>query len=231
MILLFDTSTPTGYLALGDGTRVLAQATWQAEQSHSRQLPPHIQAALAQTAVTTADLTHIAVGIGPGSFTGLRVALATAKGLAVTLNIPIVAVTSLKLFAAACRATTPQIVATTDAFRGELYMGIYEQVTGEGTVRSFKQNQEVLSMTPDNAIETIRQLSDPFTVTGSGFARYASQFTNALGPMPFVPLTDPDFAGMLGVAIEHIKEARFADPAAILPYYVRHAEAIEKQRK
>lgn len=224
MILLFDTSTPTGYLALGDATQVRASATWLAEQSHSRQLPPHIQTALAESKLTAADLTHIAVGIGPGSFTGLRVALATAKGLGIALGIPIVAVTSLKLFAAACRATTPQIVATTDAFRGELYVGVYD-------ARSFKQNQEVLSMTPDNAIAALRQLENPFTMTGTGFARYESQFTNALGPIPYVPLTDPDFTGMLSIAAEHIKEARFADPAAILPYYVRHAEAVEKRRK
>lgn len=231
MILLFDTSTPTGYLALGDSSRVLAHAMWQAEQSHSRQLPPQIQSALAHGGITAAELTHIAVGIGPGSFTGLRVALATAKGLAISLNIPIVTLTSLKLFAAACRATTPQVVATTDAFRGELYIGIYEQTVGEGSTRSFKQKQDVLSMTPDAAIEILRQLRDPFTVTGSGFARYESQFTNALGPIPYVPLAEPDFAGMLTVASKHVQENRFADPAAILPYYVRQAEAVEKQRK
>lgn len=230
MILLFDTSTPMGYLALGDASRVLAQATWQAEQSHSRQLPPQIQLALAHAGIAAADLSHIAVGIGPGSFTGLRVALATAKGMAISLNIPIVTLTSLKLFAAACRATTPQIVATTDAFRGELYVGIYEQAVGKGSARSFKQNQEILSMTPDAAIEALRLMRDSFTVTGSGFARYESQFTNVLGPIPYVPLTEPDFAGMLAVAAEHVQENRFADPSAILPYYVRHAEAVEKKK-
>lgn len=230
MILLFDTSTPTGYLALGNERQVVASAIWQAEQSHSSQLPPHIQAALKEAGLTAADLTHIAVGIGPGSFTGLRVALATAKGLGIALGIPIIAVASLKLFAAACRATTPQIVATTDAFRGELYLGIYEQSVGEGTARSFKQNQEIHSMTPADAITSLRHLTDPFTITGTGFARYESQFTNELGPIPFVPLTNPDFAGMLGVAAEHVQEKRFADPAAILPYYVRHAEAVEKKQ-
>jgi tRNA threonylcarbamoyladenosine biosynthesis protein TsaB len=231
MILLFDTSTPTGYLALGDNTQLRASAMWQAEQSHSRQLPPQILTALQSAGLATADLTHIAVGIGPGSFTGLRVALATAKGLGISLGVPIIAIASLKLFAAACRATTAQIVSTTDAFRGELYVGIYEQIVDNGTVRSFKQKQDILSMTPTDAIEAMRHIKDPFTITGTGFVRYEAELTKQLGPVPFVPLTDPDFAGMLGVAAEYCREARFADPAAILPYYVRHAEAVEKHRK
>lgn len=231
MILLFDTSTPTGYLALGDGTVVLAGATWQAEQSHSRQLPPAIQGAFQKSGFAAADLTHIAVGIGPGSFTGLRVALATAKGLGISLGIPIMAIPSLKLFAAGCRATLPKIVATSDAFRGEIYLGIYERVNFGTGHRSYKQLSEPLSMTPENAIEVLRQLEPPFAIMGTGYTRYADLFTNALGSQQAASMTDPDLAGMLEVAADYVRESHFSDPAAILPAYVRHAEAVEKRKK
>lgn len=223
MILLFDTSTPTGFLLLGKDGRVSASATWQAEHSHSQKLPPQILAALEAAGANFKDLTHIAVGIGPGSFTGLRVALATAKGLGVSLGIPIAGIPSLELFAAGCAAETNYIVPTTDAFRGEIYVGVYER----GTVRPVS---EIQSLTPEHAIEAIRRLQKPVTLTGTGYTRYKSLFDAALSQQVTPLSVATDLAAMLKLAEGRISKSRFSDAAEIQPYYVREAEAVEKRR-
>lgn len=228
MILLFDTSTTTGYLALGDSNQVISSATWQAEQSHSRELPPRINVALKSAQLTIQDLTHIAVGVGPGSFTGLRVALATAKGLAIACETPLLAITSMKFFAASSAATTPYIVTLTDAFRGEIYVGVFDT---RSAGRLFHPVGEILSMTPSTAIDVIRALGSPFTLTGTGYMRYKTLFAEALGEVPAVTPDSPDFQSMLRVASEYACANRVSDPAALLPYYVREAEAVEKKQQ
>ncbi len=222
MILLFDTSTPTGLLLVGDSGCVLASSTWSAEQSHSQKLPPQIRLALETTGITFADLTHIAVGVGPGSFTGLRVALATAKGLGIALKLPIVAIPSLEFFAAGIAIEDVCIASTTDAFRGEIYLGIYEK---RGAALS--TIGEVCSLRPGCAIEAIRAIGKPVVVTGTGYRRYPSLFDAVFPPHA---TEGPRFPGILRLAEHHVLQGRIIDPAAVLPYYVREAEAVEKKK-
>lgn len=231
MILLFDSSTPTGMLVLGKQGRVLSSATWTTEQSHSQKLQPQIDAALKHAGVAFSQLTHIAVGIGPGSFTGLRVALATAKGLGVALDIPIVAIPSLELFAAGCSAGTDYIMSTTDAFRGEVYVGIYDRVT-------LKPVSEIRSMTPTLAIETIRNLQKSVTLIGTGYTRYKTQFDTAGVKYSLFTFTEaiPSkvknqyLTPLLKLVETYISKGHSSNPADIQPYYVRDAEAVEKKR-
>lgn len=237
VILLFDTSTPTGFLLVGGGARVLASATWQAEQSHSQKLIPQVRIALEMAGITESSLTHIAVGAGPGSFTGLRVALATAKGLAISLGLPIVAIPSLELFAAGVDVETGTIASTSDAFRGELYLGIYEK---SGPALSLVG--EIRSVTPERAIESIKELGKPAVMTGTGYQRYQPLFDAAFLPLPLGEgrlsagiLAEGEgeahLTGLLHLAEHYVQEGRITDPAAVLPFYVREAEAVEKLKK
>lgn len=224
MILLFDTSTPTGFLLVGQGARVLASASWQAEQSHSQKLIPQARIALEMAGITAAELTGIAVGVGPGSFTGLRVALSTAKGLAIALGLPIVAIPSLELFAAGIEVDTATIAATSDAFRGELYLGIYEK---SGPVLSLVG--EIRSVAPERAIEMIQAVGKPVLLTGTGYRRYQALFDAAF-PQPHGE-GDAQWAGRLHLVEHYVQEGRVIDPSAVLPFYVREAEAVEKLKK
>lgn len=223
MILLFDTSTPAGLLLVGYRGQVLSSATWTAEQSHSQKLAPQIQIALEMAGITTSDVTHVAVGIGPGSFTGLRVALATAKGLGIALGVPLVALPSLVLFAAGRTAGEGNIAATSDAFRGELYLGIYEASGAELSLVG-----EIRSLTPERAIDAIRALGRPVTLTGTGYQRYQGLFDTAFPPSPPQEFA---WAGLLRLAEHAIQEGRISTPAEVLPLYVREAEAVEKQKR
>jgi tRNA threonylcarbamoyl adenosine modification protein YeaZ len=98
--LVLDTATSRGLVALCDKTQVLIEKELLLGLGNSRVLEPTLQAMFQEVGITPKDLTFVAVGIGPGSYTGLRVGAASAKGLAFGLQIPLVGVSSLHLFAA-----------------------------------------------------------------------------------------------------------------------------------
>jgi tRNA threonylcarbamoyl adenosine modification protein YeaZ len=100
LLLAIDTASRLISLALHDGCRLNFEATWHTANNHTIELAPAIQRALAQTQITAADLTAVAVSQGPGSFTGLRIGLGMAKGLAMAQPIALVAVPTLDILAA-----------------------------------------------------------------------------------------------------------------------------------
>lgn len=132
MLLAFDTATPLVSVALHDGQSVVAERLSVAPMKHGEQLAPLIEAALADVGVDQRALTKIAVGTGPGPFTGLRVGLVTARTLGHVLALPVVGVCTLDVIAAEVVATTPSadladgFLVATDARRKEVYAAAYD---------------------------------------------------------------------------------------------------------
>lgn len=128
MILAFDTATPFVTVALHDGSDVAVELTSVEKLKHGEQLAPLIQQALDRAGLVRQDLTAIAVGVGPGPFTGLRVGLVTARTLGFVLELPVYGVCSLDVIAveAALSAGQPFVVAT-DARRKEVYRASYDE--------------------------------------------------------------------------------------------------------
>ena len=116
VILLLDTATrqPVVALAAVDGT-VLAERTWESRHRHGEELLARLDECLAEVGALRADLTAVVVGTGPGSFTGLRIGLATAKTIAYAIGIPIVAVSSTLALAQAATTADPQVTHVTVA--------------------------------------------------------------------------------------------------------------------
>lgn len=129
MLLAFDTATPAVTVALHDGERVVASSTTVDAMRHGELLAPEIQAVLDEAWVPRQDVTAIAVGVGPGPFTGLRVGLVTARTLGAVLEIPVYGVCTLDVLAAEAVDTGtvdgPFLVAT-DARRKEVYWASYD---------------------------------------------------------------------------------------------------------
>jgi tRNA threonylcarbamoyladenosine biosynthesis protein TsaB len=119
LTLAFDTSTATAVIAVARGTRLLAARAEAAPRAYDEGLLPRIAAALAEAGVGPQDLDLVACGRGPGSFTGLRIALATAKGYAFALGRPLVVVSST--MALALGETSGTTVVVLDAKRGEFF--------------------------------------------------------------------------------------------------------------
>lgn len=124
LLLALDTSTPAVTVALHDGERVLAEALTVDARRHGEALAPNVESVLAQAHVRPADLTDIAVGVGPGPFTGLRVGLVTARVMGAVLGVPVHGVCSLDALAAASGLEGDFLVAT-DARRREVYWARY----------------------------------------------------------------------------------------------------------
>ncbi|GAJ22987.1 unnamed protein product, partial [marine sediment metagenome] len=131
MQLAIDTSTDTASLALVQDNRVLAELTWRCEQNHTTQLLTHLAHLLNQTKLNLQSTNGIIVARGPGSFNGLRVGISTAKGLAFSLGIPVVGISSLEAEAYQHAETSLPICPIFNAGRGEIATATYQKKHNE----------------------------------------------------------------------------------------------------
>jgi len=120
MILAIDTSTPQIGLALYDGARVVAESLWVSKARHTIELAPSVAEMLARTGQTIAEVTALAVALGPGSFTSLRVGLSFVKGLALSRNLPLIGIPTLDVVAAPVALDTRPLGCLLPAGRGRL---------------------------------------------------------------------------------------------------------------
>ena len=169
LLLAFDTATPTVTVALHDGSSVLAERTGSGAARHGELLAPAIASVLADAGAVPADLTGIAVGVGPGPYTGLRVGVVTARTLGAVLGAPVHGVCTLDVLALGSGLRTEFLVAT-DARRNEVYWAAYDGPGGR---------IDGPHVTPPEAIATRTP------VVGRGAQLYPEQFPN------FHPPADP----------------------------------------
>ncbi|MCL2543118.1 MAG: tRNA (adenosine(37)-N6)-threonylcarbamoyltransferase complex dimerization subunit type 1 TsaB [Nocardioidaceae bacterium] len=202
MLLALDTSSPTVAVAVHDGTTVLADLRSEQAMRHGEQLAPLIERALGDAGVDRRDLTGIAVGVGPGPFTGLRVGLVTARTLGLVLGIPVHGVCSLDVLAAEAVATgavTDEFAVATDARRKEVYVATYD-AGGRRTSG------------PD--VERPAAVAAPIPVVGEGAVLYPDAFPTPVGPVR-------PSAGWLATAVAD----GLAEVVAPEPMYLRRPDA------
>src|SRR3954454_16513657 len=126
VLLAFDTATPQVTVALHDGDQVVAEYRASEAMRHGEMLAPGIEAVLSRAGAISQDVTAVAVGVGPGPFTGLRVGLVTARTMALALDIPVYGVCTLDILAAeAIEAGLDDFLVATDARRKEVYVAAY----------------------------------------------------------------------------------------------------------
>lgn len=205
MLLAFDTATPQVSVALFDEGRVLAERVSDRTMKHGEQLAPLIAAVLDEASAARADLTAVAVGAGPGPFTGLRVGLVTARTLGHVLQIPVYAVCTLDVLAVEAAekglVDAPFVVAT-DARRKEIYLASYDvdgrRLEGPAVARP----AEVATSAP---------------VVGEGAVLYPDAFSRAVEPVR-------PSAGWLAWAVAE-ERLELLDPE---PLYLRRPDAVEQ---
>lgn len=126
LVVGFDTATPAVSVALHDGGKIVASARTVDARRQGELLAPMLADVLAQAGATPADLTAIAVGVGPGPYTGLRVGLVTARVLGSVLGIPVHGVCTLDIIAAEAGPMPTEFLVATDARRKEVYWARYD---------------------------------------------------------------------------------------------------------
>jgi tRNA threonylcarbamoyladenosine biosynthesis protein TsaB len=215
VLLAFDTATPFVTVALHDGQDVVVELRSDRPMKHGEQLAPLIARALEAAGIVRQDLTAIAVGVGPGPFTGLRVGLVTARTLAFVLDLPVYGVCSLDVLAVeaadtarsaapAAPAAPGEFLVATDARRKEVYVARYD----EAGVRL-----------AGPVVERPAALATDDWVVGEGAAMYPEAFPNHGGP------TAPS-AGWLARVVSD-ERAELLDPE---PLYLRRPDAVAPGR-
>jgi tRNA threonylcarbamoyladenosine biosynthesis protein TsaB len=146
LLLALDTSTRIASVALFDGEMVLSETTWLAGREHSTRVLVEVQAALQRVGRTPQDLTGLVVARGPGSFTGVRVALSVAKGIAAGLAVPLWGVSSLDVLAHATGQEDLPVRAVLEAGRGRFATGLYinGRCAGEPRLATLEQLDELI---------------------------------------------------------------------------------------
>jgi tRNA threonylcarbamoyladenosine biosynthesis protein TsaB len=178
-ILAFDTSTAIASVAVVCDGYTLVQTDTCVQAKHGEMLLPRIDAALKQTQLIFMDIDLIAVGIGPGSFTGIRVALATAKGFVIASGKPFIGVNSLRVLARGA-AYGPSLIGTIiDAYRGKVYQAAY-RADASGRLNEILPPMHA---PPKQAAEQLRLLSQgaPVRICGSGARRYTQDYIDIYG--------------------------------------------------
>jgi tRNA threonylcarbamoyl adenosine modification protein YeaZ len=216
MYIAIDTSTETASLALARDDSILAELTWHCGQNHTVQLLPALSALLKQAGVSTGEATGIVVARGPGSYNGLRVGLSTAKGLAVSLGIPLAGISTLEAEAYQCRERDIPVCAVMNAGRGEIAAAIFES-KGEGwtkTVAEHITSLEVLCM----------RISSPTIFCGEYVPTIKTGLQNRLGEKalfisPGRRLRRAGYLAELG--IRRLKSGDSDDPVTLQPLYLR----------
>lgn len=228
MLLVLDTSTAATVAAFCDEQgAVLWEAPVPAQGRHGDHVLPQLEAGLSALGKTPADVSLMAVGIGPGSFTGLRIGLATAQGWALSLGTPAYGVLSpLAIAAPLLRTSADAVVVIGDAFKGEVALSVFVAgLDGAPGVRFAPQ-----SMKPERVVEALHALGleGPLTVVGDGLRRYGEQLGLDALPQAIVadPAADGPSARALAQAALRARDA--GDPGeamALQPHYVRDADA------
>jgi len=131
VILAIDTATRAISVALAEADGLVAEETWQSDNNHTMELAPAVEKLLAKAGVKAERLTALAVAIGPGSFTGVRIGLGFAKGLALACDLKLIGVRTLDITIRALPTTELRAIAVVQAGRSRVIWGRYQVVAGE----------------------------------------------------------------------------------------------------
>jgi tRNA threonylcarbamoyladenosine biosynthesis protein TsaB len=177
LILALDTSHMKGSVSVSRGPDPVCEILFDASDTHSATLMPAVDDCLRNSRVRIEDVERFVIVIGPGSFTGLRIGLATVKGFAALRRMPVVPVVSLETLAAALPFARVPIVPLIDARRDEVYMAVYDQSGGMA-----EERVEPSAVHPDNIPRILeeRGIGGPVITCGTGAWRYREQLKGIL---------------------------------------------------
>jgi len=217
LILALDTTSRAGSVAVVQDDIIRVELSGDIAFTHGQRLPLELKRALDEAAVTIDGIDLFAVVAGPGSFTGLRVGIATIQGLAMAEGKKVVALSALEILARAAVDPTQPIAAWMDAQRGEVFAALYAPGGRDVLI-------EPVSAPPGDVLDTWRERVDPATLTfiGDGAVRYEEAIAASAGGARVV--APPPLAGLAG-RIAATEPARAILPHAIVPVYVRKSDA------
>ena len=232
LILAFETSAKAASVALHDGAKLLAEAYQNTGLTHSQTLMVMAQDLLKQCGFTPKDVTAVAVAAGPGSFTGVRIGVAAAKGFAWGAELPCYGISTLEAMAKNAGIFDGYVCSCMDARRSQVYNAVF--CANHGALER---------VVPDRAIsledlgKEVMEVASPVYLVGDGaeltYRTLASRSPNLV--LPPEHLQHQRAAGVALVAAEQIRAGVAADAGALQPNYLRLSQAerekLERMQK
>lgn len=221
-ILAIDTTSMLGSVALCEDANAIAEDLGKT-QKHAESLVQTIDELFRKTGWKKNELQGIAVAIGPGSFTGLRIGLAVAKGMAIALNLPIAGISSLRSLALNGKDSKKIILPMIDARRGEIYCALYsENSSGELFVE-----MDECAIAPQELAKKLKAANGTFFATGDGAIAFKELFKKELGERFFAPENEKIFPSARNIAELALEKLRDGgdDLASLSLNYIRISDA------
>ncbi|HTN80909.1 MAG TPA: tRNA (adenosine(37)-N6)-threonylcarbamoyltransferase complex dimerization subunit type 1 TsaB [Acidimicrobiales bacterium] len=221
LILGIETATHQVGCAIGGHEGVLALFESSRHRRHAETLVPAIDFVTKQARIGLDEIGVIAVDVGPGLYTGLRVGVATAKAMASALRVPMVGVPSLDLLALPLRHTNRTIVTVIDARRGELFYAFYRSVPGG--VQRLTPHQVGK---PGDLASELQAMGRDTLLVGDGARRYSAEFEDLRGvELAEQALAHPSAAPLVQLAHSYALREEFVNPWDLEPVYLRRPDA------
>jgi tRNA threonylcarbamoyl adenosine modification protein YeaZ len=216
MQLAIDTSTEIASIALSQNGEVIAELTWRCGQQHTVELLPNLIHLLQQARSSLNSIDGIVVAKGPGSFNGLRVGMSTVKGLAFSLGVPLVGISTLEVEASPYASTGLPICPTHNAGRGEIAAALY-QLKDDGWCQLVEEHITTIEV-------LCSQINTETLFCGELSPVMETQLKSLLPGQVVIPeaVTRLRRAGYLaGLGWQRLERGDFDDPATLQPLYLR----------
>jgi tRNA threonylcarbamoyladenosine biosynthesis protein TsaB len=219
LLLAWDTCTGDGAIAIGKGARPAAGTRFRTVKGHASWLMPLIDSTVTGNGFKAGDIDALAVGIGPGGYTGVKVGVATAKALALALDVPLVGVPTLDLLAAHSPDDAGPVLACMDARQGLVYAAGYSRAG----IRPLRSTQ-YLCVTPAEAGIAAAALGDEVAVAGIMPEELRQAAEDAGARLTLVSLPEPGFPSgsiLMAVANAMLEDGLAGDAFSIVPIYLK----------
>lgn len=221
-ILGIDTSTHSTSVCVIDDDKFICEYTVNTKKTHSQKLMVMIESMIKESDLSIKDIDAISICIGPGSFTGLRISMATAKAIAQVRNLPIIAVDSLESLAFNMNNCEKTICSILDAQKNQVYTGKYKFENGE-----LKTIEAIKVVKIDELIEEISQSEEEFILVGEAVSIYKDKLIEVKNITLASPSNNVSKASSLCVlgAIKYKNNIDVHDCYTVNPMYIRKSQA------
>ena len=227
MILAVETATTVCSVALAERETLVAEKTIRAGRTHSETLMPHIRELLSAAGADRKDIGAVAVSIGPGSFTGLRIGMASVKALAYAWRVPLVGVPTLEALAGNFFVPGVIVSPLLDAQKGNVYQAVYRW--------NLTEPEEIVAPRVVSAAEALDAAAAEglAVILGEAAGPLATEIANRGGRLVMAPphLIMPRAGSVAFLAHIRLASGQADDPGTLEPFYVRRSEAEELWEK
>jgi tRNA threonylcarbamoyladenosine biosynthesis protein TsaB len=222
LVLAIETSTPQTTVAMGTEQGVIGSVLLSWSRGHAEVVTPAIARLLEWSELRLDQAGGVAVGLGPGLFTGLRVGVSTARALAQVLRVPVVGIGSLDVLAFSVRHSRWRIGAVTDGKRGEVFYAFYRPVPGGVT-----RETEVAVGPPERLAAELEASGEEHLLVGGGALLYRRILHEVGTPVEFASFARafPHAEALLELALPRFHREEYSRPEEIVPHYVRKSDA------